>query len=156
MQDLDVLVRDAGPGDADGAVRVLRESISRLCEADHENEPGEASRWLANKTVDTFLKWLGDPNLVMRVAVRDGEIAAVGSCHISSRSVVLLYVAPEHRFAGVSSLLLSDLEEVLRHLGSGQMSLESTATALEFYRARGWKPKSEDAPSTLLVKQVGV
>lgn len=133
MQKLGVQVRDVGPDDAAGAVRVLRESISRLCEADHENEPGEVSRWLANKTADTFLKWLGDPDLVMRVAVRDGEVVAVGSCHITSRSVVLLYVAPEHRFARVSSLLLSDLEEVLRRHGSGQMSLESTATALAFY-----------------------
>ncbi len=153
---LGVQVRGAGPADASAAVRVLRESILQLCEVDHKNEPGEVSGWLANKTTDTFLKWLGDPDLVMRVAVRDGEIVGVGSCHIASRSVVLLYVAPEHRFGGVSSLLLSDLEEVLKHHGRGQMSLESTATALAFYRARGWQPKNEDTPPTLLVKQVGI
>ncbi len=149
-------VRNALAADASAAVRVLRESISQLCEADHKNEPGEVSGWLANKTTDTFLKWLGDPDLVMRVAVRDGEIVGVGSCHIASRSVVLLYVAPEHRFGGVSSLLLSDLEEVLKRHGRGQIRLESTVTALAFYKARGWQPKSEGTPPTLLVKQVGI
>jgi len=44
-----VAIRDAAPDDAVAACRVLRESISRLCVADHRNDPAILNAWLANK-----------------------------------------------------------------------------------------------------------
>lgn len=153
MQNPNFRIRDALPDDAAASTLVLRESISQLCVADHNNDPGELSGWLANKTTDTFLKWLAEPDLVMRVAARENEILGVGSCNTALRKVVLLYVAPEHRFVGVSAALLTDLEEILKTHGTGRMSLESTATALSFYKSRGWQPVGEERSCALLVKQ---
>lgn len=153
MQSRSFHIRDARPEDAAASTLVLRESISQLCVEDHENDPGRLSRWSANKTTNTFLKWLQEPNLVMRVAARGNEIIGVGSCDTTLRKIVLLYVSPSYRFAGVSAALLNDLEETLKSRGSEQMSLETTSTALHFYKSRGWRSVGEEGMRTMLVKQ---
>jgi hypothetical protein len=43
-----VAIRDTVPDDAVAACHVLRESISRLCIADHRNDPAILNAWLAN------------------------------------------------------------------------------------------------------------
>jgi hypothetical protein len=44
-----VKIRDATPDDADAACDVLRRSISKLCVADHGNDPAILNAWLGNK-----------------------------------------------------------------------------------------------------------
>jgi GNAT superfamily N-acetyltransferase len=51
--------------------------------------------------------------------------------------ITLNYVAPEARFRGVSKALLRQLEADAKALGIAQSSLESTETALRFYRDLG-------------------
>ncbi len=72
-----VSVRRAAPEDAEAAVAVVRESITRLCVADHQNDPVTLESWLQNKTVDNFARWLasGDNHLV--VSVLDSMIAGI-------------------------------------------------------------------------------
>jgi hypothetical protein len=53
-----VTIRDAAPGDAVAASAVLRESISRLCVADHGNDPAILNAWLANKQPETVAAWV--------------------------------------------------------------------------------------------------
>ncbi len=48
-------VRDVLLEDAADITFVLRESTSQLRDADHNNDPCKASRWLANKTPATAL-----------------------------------------------------------------------------------------------------
>ena len=52
-----VTIRDAVPDDAVAACQVLKESISRLCVADHGNDPAILNAWLANKTPETVTAW---------------------------------------------------------------------------------------------------
>lgn len=62
-------------------------------------------------------------------------LAAVGGFN-TGREIILNYVSPAHRFAGVSKALLATMEA---ELGPGEAHLSSTATALTFYRAMGWE-----------------
>ncbi len=129
-----ITVRRAGPADAGAMSEVLVASIRELCTADHRGDPAILAGWLANKTPDRIAQWLTDPAGTILVAERNGEIAAVGGVS-AAREITLNYVAPAHRFAGVSTALLGALEAAL---GPGPATLTSTATAHPFYRARGW------------------
>ncbi len=119
---------------------VLIASITELCIADHQSRPDALGAWLANKTPAALRAMLGTPARQMYVAERDGLVAAVGAIEPAQRLVSLNYVAPQHRFAGVSTTLLAAMEATL---GSGEARLSSTATAHDFYLRRGWADTGE-------------
>lgn len=130
-----ITVREARLADAPAMSAVLIASITELCVADHHNDPELLAGWLANKTPEGVAAWFGNPDSVLLVAEREGEIAAVGGYFAAGRRVSLNYVAPRHRFAGASKAMLAALEV---GLGAGEARLDSTATARRFYEACGW------------------
>jgi GNAT superfamily N-acetyltransferase len=130
-----IVVRRARLDDAPAMSAVLIASITELCEADHRNDPQLLAGWRENKSPERVAQWFESPASTLLVAERNGEIAAVGGYFASGRVVSLNYVAPAHRFAGVSTALLAAIEA---GLGSGEASLESTQTARRFYECRGW------------------
>ena len=134
-----IAVRPARFADAEAMSDLLVASITALCVADHHNRPEAVSRWLANKSPEGVRTWFANPGTRLFVAERDGVIAAAGAIN-DRREIILNYVSPEHRFAGVSSALLTAMETAL---GVGEAMLTSTATAHRFYRARGWVDAGE-------------
>jgi GNAT superfamily N-acetyltransferase len=82
-------------------------------------------------------RWIADQRLAVYVAERDGAVAGVGALS-ESGDVLLNYVAPAHRFAGVSRAVLAHLEQALRERGISWAVLSSTRTAHRFHRAAGW------------------
>jgi hypothetical protein len=96
-----VTVRDAAPDDAVAACHVLRESISRLCVADHGNDPAILNAWLANKTPETVAAWAAQKGSSLLLAVEGDVILAVGSV-TDAGEITLNYVAADARFRGVS------------------------------------------------------
>ena len=130
-----ILVRNARRADAPAMSAVLIASITQLCAADHRNDPAVLTQWLANKTPESVAAWFDNRESTLVVAEHDGEIAAVGGFN-TAREITLNYVAPTHRFMGVSTALLEALE---LGLGAGEATLSSTETARRFYRKRGWE-----------------
>ncbi len=125
--------------DAEAAVRTLRRSITELCVADHQNEAGKLEPWLRNKTVADWANWLERDDAVVFVAERDGEVVGVGATALRGE-ILLNYVHPDARFAGVSKAMLAALEAVLRGQGVARSRLKSTVTARAFYEGRGYIP----------------
>jgi N-acetylglutamate synthase-like GNAT family acetyltransferase len=136
-----ILVRNARLADAPAMSAVLVSSITELCGADHHNDPQALANWLANKTPESVASWFGNAANTFVVAEHKGEIAAVGAFNVS-REITLNYVAPAHRYAGVSTALLEAME---LGLGTGEATLNSTETARQFYRSRGWKVADDPA-----------
>ncbi len=134
-----IRVRAATRDDAGAMSDLLIASITALCVEDHQSRPDAVARWLANKTPEGVLKWFDNPSNGIFVAERDAAIAAVGAFN-TKREIILNYVSPEHRFAGVSKALLVAMEQAL---GPGEATLTSTATARRFYRAMGWSETGE-------------
>lgn len=132
-----VLIRPAEPSDVPAISRVCIGSITELCHADHQGDPEAIARWTANKTPEGVVKWLGQTRTPLFVAERDGAVAGACACRLSGE-VVLNYVAPGHRFAGVSRAMLRHMEAALAAAGCTRAELESTSTALPFYLANGW------------------
>ena len=138
-----ITVRRARVEDAPAMSAVLIASITQLCELDHRNDPDLLAGWRENKSPERVAAWFNSPASTLLVAERSGEVAAVGGYFAADRVVSLNYVAPQHRFAGVSTALLAAIEA---GLGPGEASLESTQTARRFYESRGWQVAGDLAP----------
>jgi len=132
-----VTVRLARPGDIEPMSLVLTASITELCTADHKGDAAFLSRWLANKTPTAVRAMFANPAITLYVAERAGEIAAVG-CIGADGEIGLNYVAPSHRFQGVSKMLLDEMEAELKARGCAVGVLTSTVTAHRFYGGAGW------------------
>ena len=131
-------IRPARAADAVAACEVLRRSIAELCVADHGNDPQFLAAWLANKTPENVTSWISDPGNVFYVAVENDTVMGVAAMN-SIGVVTLNYVSPDARFSGVSKALLAEIERKAAELGVMQCSLQSTKTALRFYRSAGYR-----------------
>ncbi len=130
-------IRRAVREEAAAIVATLRASIIRLCLADHGGREEPLQLWLANKTVPNVERWIDDASNVLLVAEIEDEMAGV-ACLRRDGWITLNYVSPDHRFAGVSRALLAALVTQARGIGLRGLNLESTATALAFYRSAGF------------------
>jgi GNAT superfamily N-acetyltransferase len=131
-------IRPARADDAAEAAAVLRDSIRALCVADHGDDPDVVAAWCANKTPERVAAWIADPQARLFVADLEGRLAGVAGLKLDG-TVTLNYVAPAARFRGVSSALLVRIAAELAAHGLAEARLDSTRTALAFYRARGWQ-----------------
>ncbi|HEU4604107.1 MAG TPA: GNAT family N-acetyltransferase [Steroidobacteraceae bacterium] len=131
----------AEPADADAAIQVVRDSITRLCGADHRNQPDLLAGWLKNKTAEYFCTWISNPDNYCVVA-EQGELCGVGLLHRMGE-VRLLYVSPQMQGIGVGRALMHRLEEHARKLNLAKVQLSSTAAARAFYSAIGYRDLGE-------------
>lgn len=132
-----ITVRKAEPGDVEAMSRVLIGSITELCLEDHKGNAEAIAAWTANKTPESVARWVADPKLTMLVADHRGQIAAVGALTAPDQ-IGLNYVAPAHRFMGISRALLKRMEAIMQDAGVADGRLYSSATARQFYRDAGW------------------
>lgn len=132
-----ITIRVVAKGDADCISQTLVLSISDLCSVDHRDDPRLIAQWTANKTPENITRWIENPRITLFIAEIEGDCAGVGGVSADGE-VILNYVAPEHRFCGVSSSLLAIMETELSKLGIGEGKLTSTETAYRFYRDAGW------------------
>lgn len=132
-------IRGSVAADAEGAARVLRRSITELCRADHKDVQEDLDNWLADKTPASVKNWIGEPDSFCATVIADtGEIAGFGM--ICRPGVLkLLYISPDHIGAGFGGGLLASLENRAREWGLRQLSLQSTAAAVGFYEAHGYR-----------------
>ena len=130
-------IRTAELADALDIVRLLRASITELCVDDHKGRKERLRAWLENKTVANVEAWIQSAANCMVVAMQDGDMAGVG-CLRADGWLTLNYVAPANRFHGVSKLLLTVIERRAAEFGLCSLRLESTKTALSFYRTAGF------------------
>jgi GNAT superfamily N-acetyltransferase len=129
-------VRKARLDDAEEACAVVRRSITELCHADHQGDAATVSAWLSNKSTENIRRWIAQTFVF--VATEDGRILGVGAM-TAAGVITLNYVSPDARFRGVSKALMRRLEQQAADLGVGTMTLQSSATALRFYGAAGYR-----------------
>lgn len=124
--------------------RVLTQSISQLCTADHGGDAAAIARWCANKTPQALRAQMMHEGAEFWLLTRAGQIAAVGALAEIDQTagtgrVTLNYVDPACRGQGASAALLAGLEARLSEQGIERGLLTSTATARDFYLSRGWR-----------------
>lgn len=136
-----VAIRAATLGDCAAMALVRVRSIRMLCAPDHHNDEAAIASWAGDGSPDKFIRILSMPDAVVLVAERAGQIVAVGA--LAGDRVTLNYVDPDHRFQGVSKAMMAALEQSLRDAGVRTAHLDSSATALPFYRSLGWVDGAE-------------
>src|SRR5437016_617199 len=131
------LIRSAAPDDAEAAVGVLRDSITQLCVADHQNDSATLDKWLRNKTPGHFVRWLASPESYVVVAEVGGRICGVGSIR-KTGDLDLCYVQPGRQRSGIGRAILDALEAEAAKWGLNEVRLISTATGRAFYERHGY------------------
>lgn len=134
---MQIKIRLAENRDAHQAIDVVRESIKKLCIADHHNDQETLSSWLANKTVENFGIWISNPDNYCVVAEIDNKIYGVGILH-SSGEIRLFYVSPEAQHRGIGKIIYDQLEQCARRWGLDSLYLDSTNKARRFYESVGF------------------
>jgi GNAT superfamily N-acetyltransferase len=140
-----VSVRRAALEDAESAIAVVRDSITRLCVADHENDPVTLESWLRNKTIDNFARWIASADDYVVIAELGSAIGGVASLHWSGE-IRLCYVAPNRQHVGLGTALLVALETQARAWGIQKLVLNSTIGARSFYEHNGYTPSGHSVP----------
>ena len=123
--------------DAGAAVAVLRDSITQLCVADHQNDRTTLERWLRNKTADHFQQWLADPENFLVVAEVDSVLSGVGLVDVRG-DVRLCYVSPGRQRLGIGRALLRALEAQAIRWNIAEIRLRSSANGRAFYEHLGY------------------
>lgn len=139
---MSIIIRRAEIKDAEIAVLVLRESISILCKDDHQDDPNTLEKWLKNKTVDVFIKWLNDPEKYVIVAVDELQICGVGLINHCG-DLDLCYVKPGMQKLGIGKAMVNTLELKAREWGIDKVRLIATFRAREFYEKMGYIPDGQ-------------
>lgn len=139
------IIRPACAEDAEQAVRVIRASISELCQADHHDDATTLERWLGNKTVGAFRRWLANPNSFFVVPELGGDICGVAA--INRGEVTLCYVQPGRERSGLGTAMLGALEARAKDWQLAELRLHSTDRARAFYERRGYVATGEVALS---------
>ena len=137
-----MLIRPSTYEDAWAAADLLRRSIDELCVADHEGDPARLETWLANKTPETFARWIDDAANVMLSAELEGRLAGVGALRLP-REVMLIYVHPDSQRRGVARAIMAALEARAAAEGAAEVGLTSTRTAHLFYAGLGYRDVGE-------------
>jgi N-acetylglutamate synthase-like GNAT family acetyltransferase len=132
-------IRPARTEDAEEICIVLVRSIREICGPDYGNDEEVLQRWTQNKKPDKIRDRLQLPERMYYVAEScDGALLGVGCLHREGK-VLLCYVHPEALRGGIGSSLLQCMEAKARELSLKELTLESTITALDFYRRNGYQ-----------------
>ncbi|RXT28602.1 hypothetical protein B5P46_07420 [Rhizobium leguminosarum] len=141
-----ISIRVGKKTDAEAAIAVLRQSITQLCSADHQDDDAEIASWLSNKTAASWAAWINREDATVLVAELEGNIVGVGMA--DARGEILLnYAHPDTRFKGISTAILLALEAEVRARGMEMCVVESTRTAKKFYETRGYQAAAGDSLS---------
>jgi len=150
--------RRARIDDAAAACLVMRRSIIELCTPDHGGDAQLLGRWLSNKTAENVKRWISQAHFF--VAEEAGSMLGVAAMDNSGK-ITLNYVSPDARFRGVSKALVRCMEEDAKARGIEECWLETTQTALRFYRDLGYVVSDRShilpltgAPATVLTKRL--
>ncbi len=136
-------IRAAKIEDAEAACELVRRSIVELCIEDHAGERMALEGWLSNKTLRNMQTWIKQLGVYTYVSTQDDRIIGVATL-TGAGEIMLLYVAPEFRFQGVSKALLAQAEDKARELRLDFCSLTSSLTARRFFLAAGYELMSDE------------
>lgn len=117
---------------------LLIATVEQLCWPDHQGDPAKIAAWTANKTPEAVARWISGGRARLILAMQGSALAGIGA-YVPDGEILLVYVSAQHRYQGVSSAVLAQIEQSLAACGVREARLISSRTAETFYRARGWR-----------------
>lgn len=128
-------IREAEPGDRGNLADLHRRSIRAL--AAEEHSAAEIDAWASFP--DRSIYPVDDPDVLVLVAEREGELAGFGELDIPEGEIARCYVDPAHTGAGVGRAIYDALEQRARAAGLDSLYVESSRNAAGFYERMGFE-----------------
>ncbi len=97
-------------------------------------------RWLAAREPEAYARDMDDEYMV--VAEEGGTVIGWGAFNADKRAVTNVFVDPPHHRRGAGTSILRALENAAREAGLRSIHLQAAGTAIEFYRANGYRTDS--------------
>ncbi|WP_374663253.1 GNAT family N-acetyltransferase [Acinetobacter sp.] len=146
------MIRESRIEDIPEIIRVIHESV-RSCIQDHQRNESEIQIWLEKTSQSNLLLWILYND--SWVYIENDQIA--GFIMVNDQGEILLnYIRPEMQLQGIGTALLMNMIDCLREKKIPQVSLDSTQTALPFYKKCGFQSPAmtnlNGIPSTSLIK----
>ncbi|MBP8098992.1 MAG: GNAT family N-acetyltransferase [Acinetobacter sp.] len=131
------MIRESRIEDIPEIIQVIHESI-RSCVLDHQRNESNIQIWLEKTNQSNLLLWL----LYNDSWVYIDNNRVVGFILVNDQGVILLnYIYPEMQQQGIGKALLMNMMERMHIKKVKKITLDSTQTALHFYKKHGFKPK---------------
>ncbi len=142
------MIRKSRIEDIPEIIRVIHESV-RSCIQDHQRNESEIQIWLEKTNQSSLL--LGMLYNDSWVYLEQEQIA--GFILVNDHGKILLnYIRPELQQQGIGTALLMNMIDCLREKNIAQITLNSTHTALPFYRKCGFQhhqPQQDETGAAL-------
>jgi N-acetylglutamate synthase-like GNAT family acetyltransferase len=138
-----MLTRFATVSDAQEICELIINSIKSVCVSDHKNDISIITSWCSNKTVENVSNWIANKkNITLVAQSEEGSLIGIGQIAADGK-LTLCYVSPETLKQGIGKTLLKKLEEeaLLREIK--EIHLQSTLTAIEFYKKNGYQKNGD-------------
>jgi len=119
------------------------EEIYRIQLAAIRSLPGGAQgkagieKWLAGQSPSVYARNMADESFV--VAEEDG-VVGWGALKVAKQEITNVFVDPDFHRRHIGSAILAWLESLAGEAGIRVVQLQATGTAIDFYRANGYRP----------------
>jgi putative acetyltransferase len=136
----DLAMRPMLPDDAPLLAEIFRASIEQLAADDYSGAQIEA--WSATADDEAAFGKALSGQLTL-IATIEGEPVGFASLKGNSR-LDMLYVYPAAAGQGAGSMLVDALEKLARARGAATMTVDASDSAHDFFKARGYAPRSRN------------
>jgi putative acetyltransferase len=136
----DLAMRPMLPDDAPLLAEIFRASIEQLAADDYSDAQIEA--WSATADDEAAFGKALSGQLTL-IATIEGEPVGFASLKGNSR-LDMLYVYPAAAGQGAGSMLVDALEKLARARGAATMTVDASDSAHDFFKARGYAPRSRN------------
>lgn len=123
---------------AQAVCNVIKQSVSELCIADHNNDPDILQLWLSNKTPENCRVWIENKNSKSFVAIKNNIPVGISQMGINGY-IYLCYLHPDETGKGTGKKLLAACEKQALSWGLKNMIVDSSYTAKQFYVSQGFE-----------------
>lgn len=134
-----LVIRQMRDDDARSFLEVHHAAVRRIAVRDYPPEVIEA--WAPLPITQSAVEAvIANPEGEVRfIAGRDGHIIGLACLLIANNELRACYVSPEATRTGVGTALLMKIEETARNAGVKYLQADSSLTAEQFYRSRGYE-----------------
>jgi putative acetyltransferase len=133
MTDSPMHIRRAKPGEASELLRLHADTIRRVNSKDYDED--QLTLWLSVQSLDRMEAAISDG--LALVCINDRK-RILGFSVRRGAEIRGLYVAADCQAQGIGKAILARLEEEALAEGVGELTAESTTTALPFYSGQGY------------------
>jgi ribosomal protein S18 acetylase RimI-like enzyme len=129
-----VTFRPGTPQDGAAILSVHKRAIERVAVRDYGEEI--ARSWAHGLSAEGYARSMADGE-VIEVAIAEGRL--VGFCGHKDDEIYGLYIDPDFMRRGIASILLERALQELQRRGHRRIIVDSSLTAMRFYRRHGFR-----------------